>query len=496
MHAPFKLKLAAKQADNEKSLCTSFFMGWSDPDVVNLAPRQWLYGRHYLIGAVSATIADGGVGKSTLALTEAIAMVTGRPLLGITPNKELFPDGAVRDRRDILYYNAEESLDEIKRRVLAICQHFEIDPRELWQEGSPDPHWRPSACLMILSGQDAPIVLGGPGDDGFTFNDDVIGDLENWEADAVILDPFVSLHQCPENDNTMIDAIVKRLARIAGGGDGSPKAIELVHHARKPAQGGNVEINAADARGASALSDGVRSLRMLNRMTEREAKQAKVDNPRNFFRLDNGKANYAAPQESSMWFQHKSIILPNGDDVGIVVPWHFPGAFDGVTAAHMHKVRELARNGQYRADPRADEWIGNAVAEVLDLDADDESDLKRIKQILKVWTKKDVLRKVERRGDDRHIFVFVEAGEWKDESTIIVAAKTPSAPEPPKYESSKFQPVKLGKAPDAVECAFCQTLDERPVFKIRDGRVPHGQPGGKPECLHEACAERWFTGQF
>src|SRR5262245_15177586 len=44
------------------------------------------------------------------------------------------------------------------------------------------------------------------------------------------------------------------------------------------------------------------------------AKQAKVDNPRTYFRVDNGKANYAAPQESSLWFQYRSIILPNGDD--------------------------------------------------------------------------------------------------------------------------------------------------------------------------------------
>src|SRR6516165_6100605 len=152
MHAPFKLKLAAKQADNEKSLCTSFFMGWSDPDVVNLAPRQWLYGRHYLQGAVSVTIADGGVGKSTLALTEAIAMVTGRALLGITPNKQT-GNGLVRDYREVFYYNAEESLAEIKRRVLAICQHFEIDLSEL---GDPrDPTLAPN--LTIVSGHDYPL---------------------------------------------------------------------------------------------------------------------------------------------------------------------------------------------------------------------------------------------------------------------------------------------------------------------------------------------------
>jgi hypothetical protein len=383
---------------DDGELWDSQFNKWQRLDPTKLEPRRWIYGRHYLEGAVSATIADGGVGKSTHALTEAIAMVTGRPLLGITPNKIPFEqaDGsvAVQDRYQVFYYNAEESAEEIKRRVLAICQHFEIDPSELDQPYQKDP-WRSAAQLTIVSGHDFPLVLAAPGaDGGVVFDDRNLESLEGYEdGDVIILDPFVSIHQCPENDNSMIDAIVKRLGRLASE---RQKAIELVHHARKPAQGGNPEVGAADARGASALADGVRSLRMLNRMTEREAKQAKVSNPRNFFRLDNGKANYAAPQETSLWFQHKSIILPNGDDVGIIVPWHFPGAFDGVTADHMRKVRELARGGQYRADPRADEYIGGAVAEVLDLDVDNEGDTKRIKTILKKWYANGVLRKAER----------------------------------------------------------------------------------------------------
>jgi RecA-family ATPase len=413
LHRPSTPAWSNAQDDDEKSPQFSYFMGWDDPNVAQIEPRQWLYGHHYLKGAISATIADGGVGKSTLALTEAIAMVTGRPLLGIAPNKELFNDGAVRDRREVLYYNAEESLTEIKRRVLAICQHFGINPNELLQQGSGEvdgPAWRPAACLMILSGHDAPIILGGPDPNGgIAFNEDAIAFLEDWDADAIILDPFVSIHQCPENDNTLIDAIIKRLAKAA-----KYKAIEIVHHSRKPAQGGNPEIGAADARGASALSDGVRSLRMLNRMTASEAQQAKVNNPKNFFRVDNGKANYAAPHENSLWFRHKSIILPNGDDVGIVVPFHFPNAFDNVSTDHIHKVRERARNGQYRADPRADPWIGQAVAEVLDLDV--EADCKRIKIILKGWYANGVLKRVdrERGAGDRHKVVFVEPGEWTE----------------------------------------------------------------------------------
>jgi len=66
----------------------------------------------------------------------------------------------------------------------------------------------------------------------------------------------------------------------------------------------------------------------------------------------------------------------------------------------------------------------------------------------------------------------------------------------PQKKNDKVQPIKVAKAPDGVACVFCSTMDERPIWKIRDGRVPYGQPGGKPECLHEDCATKWFSGQF
>src|SRR5262249_48277894 len=59
------------------------FHQWDKCDPAKIEPRNWIYGKHYLAGAVSATIADGAVGKSILELTEAIAIVTGRPLLGV-----------------------------------------------------------------------------------------------------------------------------------------------------------------------------------------------------------------------------------------------------------------------------------------------------------------------------------------------------------------------------------------------------------------------------
>jgi hypothetical protein len=42
---------------------------------------NWLLGRHLLRGEVSATVATSGTGKSTLAITEALSMASGKQLL-------------------------------------------------------------------------------------------------------------------------------------------------------------------------------------------------------------------------------------------------------------------------------------------------------------------------------------------------------------------------------------------------------------------------------
>jgi hypothetical protein len=51
-------------------------------DLAGIPPREFLFGRHYQRRTVSGTVAPGGTGKSSLVMVEAIAMATGRDLLG------------------------------------------------------------------------------------------------------------------------------------------------------------------------------------------------------------------------------------------------------------------------------------------------------------------------------------------------------------------------------------------------------------------------------
>ena len=108
--------------------------------------------------------------------------------------------------------------------------------------------------------------------------------------------------------------------------------------------------------------------------------------------------------------------------VGVLVTvaaWTYPGAFDSVTAEHMHRVRAMAADGNYRKDSRAKEWIGAAVAEVLSLDLEDRADRKQVKQILKTWFANGVLTTKNRKDEKRRPRVYVVPGHWAEEEVNL-----------------------------------------------------------------------------
>ena len=86
-----------------------------------IPPRRWLHGRHYVRSFISETVAPGAYGKSTVALTEALAIVTGRPLLGVTPSEQL----------NVRYWNGEDPIKELQRRIAAVCLHYQIERSEI-----------------------------------------------------------------------------------------------------------------------------------------------------------------------------------------------------------------------------------------------------------------------------------------------------------------------------------------------------------------------------
>jgi hypothetical protein len=364
-------------------------------DPSQIPRRQYVYGKHLIRGFVSVTTAPAGLGKSSLVLAEGVTMASGRDLLGVKPFRPL----------RVWYINLEDPREEVERRVTAICQHFGVTAAEVGNR-------------LFFDGRETEIVLADQVKIGVRIakpvEEALVSALLKAQIDVLALDPFVSTHRVAENDNMAIDAVAKTFARIANKAN---CAVELVHHVRKT---GGAEITTEDGRGASALVAASRSVRVLNPMSKEEGEQAGVGDERRFyFRMDTGKANLAPPSTKAAWFRLHSIALGNGtpdapfddgDHVGVVAPWKWPDAFDGVTVSDLGKVQTAIEDGRWRENTQANDWAGYAVAKVLGLDASRKADKARIAAMLKTWIKNGALVIVEGLDAKRMPRSYIEVG--------------------------------------------------------------------------------------
>jgi hypothetical protein len=124
------------------------------------------------------------------------------------------------------------------------------------------------------------------------------------------------------------------------------------------------------------------------------------------------------PAENIDWRKIVSVPLDNGttedegDWVGVVTKWKMPGALEGVTASDLLRVQKHIHEGERRENPRAEDWVGKAIADALDLDMDEPAVRKRILAMLKIWLGSGALKVVKGVAKDRHAKKFVKVGEW------------------------------------------------------------------------------------
>lgn len=359
---------------------------WRDPR--DIPPRRWLYGRQNLRQFLSVDIAPGGVGKSSVKIVEALAMTSGQALL----RKDVF-EGPLR----VWLYNLEDPMDETERRLHAAADYYNLSPSDFGDR------------LYCDSGRQQPVCIAEDTPNGTRIIrpivDALIEELKAREIDVLILDPFVSSHRISENDNGAIDMVSKQWAAIA---DECNCSINLVHHVRKT---NGSEVTAESSRGAVSLIDAARSVIVYNRMTKDEAAAAGVDpkQARFYFRTQNDKANLSPP-EAADWHRMNNVDLPNGDSVGVACRWDWPDPFDGVQTWHLKRVQQIVGEGEFRVDTRSKSWVGNVIAQVLDIDPKQKRE--KVKSILKTWVETDMLRIVVREDAHRHEKEFVEVGQW------------------------------------------------------------------------------------
>lgn len=369
-------------------------------DPATLPTREFVYGTHLARKYLSAAVATGATGKTSLKLVEALAMITGKALLGVKP---------AAGPLNVFFWGGEDPLEEVKRKFEAGRFHYGVTPEDI------------TGKLYLHSGRDMEIrtAISVRGGRGFEIArpvvDALISEFQAGKVDAGIIDPFVSSHSVTENDNNAIDAVAKEWGRIA---DVCNCAIDLIHHLRKVGDG---EQTIQDARGASSLIDATRAAELLVKGSKDELGQLGIE-PTDYwryFRVADGKCNLAPPTPKSTWYKLVSIDLGNGkngargDNVGVVTRWEKPGMFDEFTLATLDILMRKIRDTDYRTSTQSPGWAGKAVGEVLDIDADSKAGKERIKTMLSAWMKSGALKKEVRQDRTRQDREYVVLGNWQ-----------------------------------------------------------------------------------
>ncbi|WP_375249273.1 AAA family ATPase [Sphingomonas sp.] len=372
---------------------------WRDPK--SIPARPWVYGRWLLRNTITAVVAPGGVGKSSLMATTILALATGRALLGKT-----IWEGPQR----VWYWNLEDDGDELSRQIHAAALHHHVGQNDCGDR------------LFVDSGLDgATLCVATEDQDGFKILHPVVealvAELIGRRMDVLIVDPFVSSHTVSENDNGAVDAVAKEWARVAKRAN---CAIVLVHHTKKL---GGQKVTAEMSRGAVALINAARIALVLNRMDTEEATRFGIADDgerRRHFNVQDDKHN-RAPAEDAEWYRMASVDLGNGegigagDNIGVVARWTPPDTFDGVTTEHLRQVQRDVDAGEWRKSDQSPEWVGQVVARVLELDLNKITDKARVKRLLREWTTNGMLVEETRKDGRGNARPFIVVGRWADD---------------------------------------------------------------------------------
>jgi hypothetical protein len=283
----------------------SLWIDADDWDECKIPRRPWIVPGYALRGAVTLIAGPPSAMKSSAALGWAVSVALNSEYGRFRP--------AVSG--PVFVYNVEDDRNEQRRRLSATLRQFGKNPTAL-----KDKLYRmgPSTIGTLLERADDGKVR-------FTAAMDKLHELLTiFRPVMLIVDPLAELHNCEENGNTALRAIIAKFRELAVEFD---MAVVVLHHTRKG--GGQSPGDPDAARGASAVIGAVRVAVTLTTMSEDDAKafgmSTDLDQRSYFVRMDDAKTNYA-PLRSAQWFEKTAYDLDNGDTVATAVPWKPPEA--------------------------------------------------------------------------------------------------------------------------------------------------------------------------
>ena len=356
-----------------------------------LPARPWAYGHFLMFGSVGVIGAVDGSGKSAIAVVMALAVITGRPLLG----EKIWRSGPV----GVVTYEDDEM--EWHRRIAAACCHHDLDYASML----------PGFRFIRKPGGRVSFASMTPGGTVFPDGEAIVEALHEIGAALLIIDPFNHAHDLDDgNNNAMIAKVAGEMMRIA---QASKAAVLVLHHLRKGASG-----QADDLMGATSLRATFRSARILSRMTEDEAtKLGIVENAWRYIRIAGTKENYAPPPDKATWFKLVSVplnnaseVYPDGDSVAVATVWTPRLMFEGMDAAVFGAVFATLRQGNYSPNRNAKNtpWAGGVPMKT---GGRSESEAKRI---IAAWLEHGLLTKATYyHQNSRHMVEKVVLDEAK-----------------------------------------------------------------------------------
>jgi hypothetical protein len=346
-------------------------------DIAIPPPRGWLLGNVFCRKFMSSLLGDGGVGKTAVRYAQLVSLSIGRSLTG----EHVFR------RCRVLIISLEDDCDELRRRILAVRLHYNIDPAEL--EG-----WLFLAAPGGASGKLMTLEKHGRTVRG-TMADNLETVIKKRQIDIVSIDPFVKAHSVEENNNSAIDDVVQVLTDLSAKHD---IAVDAPHHVSK---GQADPGNANKGRGASAMKDAGRLVYTLTTMSPEEAKAFGVDEElrKTYVQMDSAKVNITRHSRAAKWFRLVGVRLgngtemyPNGDEVQTVEPWVPPETWADLSSDLLNRVLDAIATGlpdgnRYSDSHNAKERVAWKVIQ----EYAPEKTEAQAREIIKTWVKNGVL---------------------------------------------------------------------------------------------------------
>lgn len=358
-----------------------------EAQLVSLAPipddlprRPWLVPNLLLNGHVSMLTGRGGEGKSLLALQLGIMIARGAKFAWWEPTAS----------KKVLYLNAEDDLDEQRRRMSSACHAMKIDPNSLGDK------------LFTLQASGLVLIYRSPEDGKITTSplyQRISQLIVEQNIGLVVIDPLVEAHAyLDENSNVDMKEVILALRTLARRHGISVLA---VHHSRKGAGAGDQD----SARGGSALVNACRIVVTMERMTDEEHKRINpAEAKERYVRLTGAKSNYAG-RIADRWMEIEAVQLPNGDfspGLAICEFGSLDQGFEIETWAERDAFLSLVREGvdgrPYSTASQGPKRtrLDAAVRERFRLDAN------QARQVIKEAEAAGIIVRCKRKGADRH----------------------------------------------------------------------------------------------